>query len=1741
MIAGTAGDRMGFGARGAVLAALLLVLSLLVPQAAIAQSAEEPQGEGTTTDVRVERLFGQTRFGTARVIAAEAFGTSDTAVIASGQQFPDALAGSYLAGVFEAPVLLVAVDTATDDTLAALEALEVTDLVVLGGDAVIGDDVISTLETSYDIAERFAGATRYETAAEIATSQDDIGTWEGERTAIVATGQAFPDALVASTLAASERLPVLLTPTAALHPAARAALLELDVERVIIPGGSAAVSTETEAAIAALDIDVTRVTATGGRYDTAVALANFAIDEFGYNAGRVNIATGADFADALTLGPKAARERAPMILTDGTLAAPPAASVAFLRENACTVTALDIAGGTAAIGTENADALRAAANACEGTDPDPQPTEEPTEGPTEEPVPGRVETFDVTLSWVNETDGQGAFGLGEPGAAGTTTLTIDEDANSIAFEVDYTGVTGPFAPAPGFHVHEGGVEENGPVVVLLATGAQLEAEEDQVLSATVTPTFDVSEILDAPEEYYLNLHSTMFPAGAIRGQLPDGGQDEVPGTFFTVTSTDDSVDATPGDGVCADVDGECTLRAAVMEANATEGPVTIGLPGGQTSTLSLAGAGGDEVGDLDVLGDVTIIGGAGAIIDADGIDRAFDVAPAPVAVAAVDGPRLVLIGLSVINGAPAEGENGGAIRNAGVLELRNVSLVENAVIGTNASGGALLNAGQATITDSLIQGNFAPRAGGGIEAIAGSTTELVDTDLISNTTGATPGNGGGYHITGAGTTSITGGLIEGNDAALEGGGVWNSFSGAMTLDDVVIRGNVAKGNGPANGGGGVFQQGPPTIESVIPAGAGITITGGLIAGNEATGSSASGGGILNVKGRVEVTGTRIEGNSAPRAGGGIESTNQLNGADTDQRPATTVLTNVELIDNVTAGNPGQTPPAPGNGGGFHLTGAGTTTISGGLIQGNVAGNEGGGVWNSFNGQMAIDGTEIIGNSATNPGAELGEGPTRGGGGVFQQANPTTDQATTGTIEIVDATIRCNDTPGFGGGILVVAGSVTVTGTVLEDNVAPADRGPDAFNVNGSLIVNGIDVPRGAGIPTPRNETFDVVLSWVNETDGAGTFGLGEPGATGTTTLTIDERTNSIAFEVDYTGVTGPFAPAPGFHIHEGGVAENGPVVVLLATGAQLEAEEDQVLSATVTPTFDVSEILDAPEEYYLNLHSTMFPAGAVRGQLPDGGQDEVPGTFFAVTSTDDAVDADPGDGVCADAGGACTLRAAVTEANATEGPVTIGLPGGTVHTLTLGGDGGDAEGDLDITGDVTVVGNGAIINADGIDRAFDVAGAPMGVLAAAAEADDTPRLTLLGLNIINGAPASGESGGAIRNAGILELREVNLVGNTVIGGAASGGGLLNAGQATITDSVIEDNTATRAGGGIESTAGSTTTLVNTELIRNSTGPNPGNGGGFHLTGAGTTSITGGLIEGNVAALEGGGVWNSAPGVMTLDGVAILANAAEGAGQANGGGGVFQQGPATGPASGSLTISGGTIADNTATGAAGSGGGILNVKGNLTVTDTVISGNRAPRAGGGIESTATTGMGDGNPQAASTTLTNVELIGNVAGAFDGVAANPGNGGGFHLTGAGTTDITASLVTGNVASNEGGGLWNSFNGAMTVEDVTITDNDALGVDGMRGGGGVFQQGAPSGQMATGSVTITGSTITGNRAPAGFGGGILVVQGTVTFTGLLADNEAPADRGPDAFNFDGTLTVNGMGVPPGTGIPPAPGELP
>ena len=193
-------------------------------------------------------------------------------------------------------------------------------------------------------------------------------------------------------------------------------------------------------------------------------------------------------------------------------------------------------------------------------------------------------------------------------------------------------------------------------------------------------------------------------------------------------------------------------------------------------------------------------------------------------------------------------------------------------------------------------------------------------------------------------------------------------------------------------------------------------------------------------------------------------------------------------------------------------------------------------------------------------------------------------------------------------------------------------------------------------------------------------------------------------------------------------------------------------------------------------------------------------------------------------GNQTTLRAAIVEANARTGAQSIYVGRG-VYDLTLAGTGGTAQGDLDITSDVTIIGAGAgltVIDAGGVgglnDRIFEV------------KSSSDLDLSLLTLTGGNSTP----SGGAIYAYGnSLNLDQVAIVGNHTGG---SGGALYTVNTTTVvTSSVIVDNTSSGSNAGAIRTAGTADNLsIGSSVFANNTDGNSSTANGIHQVVTGTT-------------------------------------------------------------------------------------------------------------------------------------------------------------------------------------------------------------------------------------------------------------------------------------------------------------------
>jgi CSLREA domain-containing protein len=328
------------------------------------------------------------------------------------------------------------------------------------------------------------------------------------------------------------------------------------------------------------------------------------------------------------------------------------------------------------------------------------------------------------------------------------------------------------------------------------------------------------------------------------------------GGTFTVNSTVDAVDARPGDGKCRTASGVCTLRAAIMEANATTASSTINLPAA-IYVLTITGADENDArtGDLDIKRNMTIVasGGVAVIRGQTGWnDRIFDIHGVTVEMRSVE----IVNGNTGGSGEAFSGLGGGiAVRFFAALSLVN----------------------------SVVRGNFAEFSGGGIYVSDEAILILQSSTVLDNRAGMpispqeVRGAGGGIFVEEGSRLVMRRSSIVGNTSQDSGGGLFNS--GQAILSDCTIAGNTSV----SSDSGGIRTEGPMSIERCTVSGnraqefgGGIgnenfgqllTITNSTISGNTVV--DGGGGGLDVFEASATLNNVTITANTASTAGGGI--------------------------------------------------------------------------------------------------------------------------------------------------------------------------------------------------------------------------------------------------------------------------------------------------------------------------------------------------------------------------------------------------------------------------------------------------------------------------------------------------------------------------------------------------------------------------------------------------------------------------------------------------------------------------------------------------------------------------------------------------------------------------------------------------------------------------------------------------------------------------------------------------------
>ena len=911
-----------------------------------------------------------------------------------------------------------------------------------------------------------------------------------------------------------------------------------------------------------------------------------------------------------------------------------------------------------------------------------------------------------------------------------------------------------------------------------------------------------------------------------------------------------------------------------------------------------------------------------------------------------------------IGSGPRADEGGGGIQNEGTLYLNRCLITENEATGFSGSGGGILNApgGSMRLTFTTVSNNTANRAGAGIEDASGlgGFTDLRNSIITGNVLGGVPGNGGGIHVGGDGEISIAGGSITDNFAPLEGGGLWLG-TGEMEISGSTISGNTASGAGAANGGGGIYNLGGTLLVRDQT----------TISGNAADGSSGSGGGILNF-GALTVRNSTLSGNTAVRAGGGIE--------DASGSGPQFLLVDVTITGNVASGN-------PGNGGGVHLTGDGNLSVVGGSISSNEASSEGGGLWNST-GLMRLRSTLIEANIAS------GDDATEGGGGVFNNG---------GRLVINPATQIINNqatgTLGSGGGVF--------------NAIAGTEEAPIAgiLFVNNAIISGNTAVRAGGGIEDNSGpiSSFNIINATISDNAVTGVAADGIPGNGGG--IHIGSAGNAQIFRSRITGNTAT---------QEGGGLWND-----LGTMRTVATLIDGNTSAGDDPDQGGGGAYNNGGTLIIDQNCVVSNNVATGTSGSGGGLfNATDGTLTVIQSSIDNNTANRAGGGIEDAsglgGGFSATRTRITNNDVVGTPgngggVHVGGEGDAVFNRievasnTASGDGGglwNGLGNMSISRGVITLNS-----ATGDGDAEDIAGGG-GIY------NEGGTVEVLLSTQITGNSATGATGSG---GGIL---------------TAGDPGVVSARTVIVNGATISGNTATRAGGGVEVVLGDFTATGTTFTDNSTGASPGNGGALHVTGVESNVDLNGGVVTGNSATNEGGGLWNQAGSFMEVTQVMISNNTvsndtpAEGAVLA--GAGIFNNGGdvnvTRSTLSGNSVVSGGAVAGaggavansgdgdltlevSTLTGNSAAVGGALANASVLNIVNTTITDNEATASGGGIAQGSTGLIGSSTP---SLTIQGSVLSANSPDDLEvteGIATSAG----FNFVGTGVSaDLTLAAT-------------------------------------------------------------------------------------------------------------------------------------
>jgi len=247
------------------------------------------------------RLAGETRYDTSASIAQKGWQQSDFAILAYGENYPDALSAVPLAKKHNAPILLTSGNKLPGVTIQSLKDLHVKNVFIIGGTGVIPASIDSELRSMKITPTRIAGHDRYETSIKIAqliSSPSEL---------IVTTGEDYADALSMAPIAGAKQIPIILVPKGFLPDSVKSYIYSQKIYKTYVIGDSSIIENSVSNQFPYPE----RIVGTD-KYQRNIAI-NKKFDS-SFDSSSLCIATGEGFADALTGAAYAAKISAPIIL-----------------------------------------------------------------------------------------------------------------------------------------------------------------------------------------------------------------------------------------------------------------------------------------------------------------------------------------------------------------------------------------------------------------------------------------------------------------------------------------------------------------------------------------------------------------------------------------------------------------------------------------------------------------------------------------------------------------------------------------------------------------------------------------------------------------------------------------------------------------------------------------------------------------------------------------------------------------------------------------------------------------------------------------------------------------------------------------------------------------------------------------------------------------------------------------------------------------------------------------------------------------------------------------------------------------------------------------------------------------------------------------------------------------------------------------------------------------------------------